>query len=394
MNRPANHSNLMQVGSRMSSESVRRVDVVILGGGPAGTSTALALARAGRSVTILERSHYETARVGETLPPEAKQPLTELGVWDRFVEDGHRESPGIAVSWGQPELYNNDFIVNPYGPGWHIDRRRFDSMLAHAARQAGAELMVGAWPIICVRHDEAEWRVDALVDAVPNTWNTATLVDATGRPAFLARRLYGQRTVYDRLVALVGLLPAAVTGTGSDRRTLIESVEEGWWYFAPLPESKHIAVFLTDADLLPARRDERNAFWQRELEQATYVRGRLGPNLTTPTLRTCSACSVQLRPVSGKGWLAVGDAAASFDPLSGQGVIWAVKSGLAAARAADDSLRGDRRSLDRYAQEVEQEYAAYLLDRAEYYVRERRWANSPFWRRRQAATASEFRRMS
>jgi hypothetical protein len=128
---------------------------------------------------------------------------------------------------------------------------------------------------------------------------SALLVDATGRSASPARHLAGHHIVYDRLVGLVGFVSGG--GHTSDRRSLIEAVECGWWYSAPLPNGRQVGAFMTDADLLPARRDERNAFWQRQLEQAIYMRERLGPNLTMPTLRICSACSVQLRPVSGKG---------------------------------------------------------------------------------------------
>src|ERR1700678_4774249 len=78
----------------------RAVDLVVIGGGPAGSATAIALAQLGWSVTILERSHYESTRLGETLPPEIKRPLVALGAWERFLADGPMASPGITAAWG------------------------------------------------------------------------------------------------------------------------------------------------------------------------------------------------------------------------------------------------------------------------------------------------------
>ena len=113
-------------------------DVAVIGGGPAGASAAIALARngRGRSVAVLERSGYETARVGETLPPEAQVPLGQLGVWERFLAQDHTPSPRTSAAWGQADLEENQFICNPYGNGWHLDRQRFDAMLASAASSA------------------------------------------------------------------------------------------------------------------------------------------------------------------------------------------------------------------------------------------------------------------
>ena len=76
--------------------------MLILGGGPAGTACAIALANAGRAVTLLDRSSYDSPRVGEALPPEVRRPLSELGVWDRFLACGPLPSPGITAAWGVP----------------------------------------------------------------------------------------------------------------------------------------------------------------------------------------------------------------------------------------------------------------------------------------------------
>jgi 2-polyprenyl-6-methoxyphenol hydroxylase-like FAD-dependent oxidoreductase len=265
----------------------RSADVIILGGGPAGTATAIALAGFGWSVIVLERSHYESTRIGETLPPEVKRPLTALGMWERFLADGPVGSPGIASAWGQAELYDNDFIVNPRGPGWHVDRRCFDSMLACAAEARGVEVLRGARGISVSQAARfrdvvgtpagglsATWRVGAVVAAQQLERRAALLVDATGRSASPARHLAGHRIVCDRLVGLVGFVSGG--GHTRDRRTLIEAVEFGWWYSAPLPDTRQVAAFMTDADLLPTGQAARAAFWRDQLERSRHIRARIG----------------------------------------------------------------------------------------------------------------------
>ena len=89
------------------------VDVAVVGGGPAGCAAAISLARLGRRVALLERTSYGAARVGETLPPAVQPLLRELGVWERFLADGHAPAPGLVVRWGGAEPYETDHIFNP-----------------------------------------------------------------------------------------------------------------------------------------------------------------------------------------------------------------------------------------------------------------------------------------
>jgi flavin-dependent dehydrogenase len=382
--------------ARSQSESLkdepgsRRTDVVIVGGGPAGMATALTLARAGYSVTVMERSRYETFRIGETLPPEVQRPLIDLGLWDQFLAEGHLESPGIVSAWGQPDLYHNDFIVNPHGPGWHIDRRYFDAMLANAALAAGVEVLIEAKPTACVLGRSSRWSVQALVNGMRLERLGSMLVDATGRSLSPARSLGGHRIVHDRLVALLGLMPAGVAARPGDRRTLVEAVETGWWYSAPLPDGRRIASFMTDGDLIPRGAGARALFRRQQLERAPHTRACLGQRAFHDEPWLAAACSSRPAQLASPGWLAVGDAVASFDPLSQQGVTWALESALQAARAIDAHFQGDPLALDNYAHWVEAEFAGYLVLRAEYYGRERRWPGFPFWRRRHVTQSSSF----
>ena len=105
----------------------------MLGGGPAGAATALELARRGRDVVLLEATRFDGPRVGETLPPEANPLLRRLGVWDAFLASRPLASPGTVSAWGSPRPAETDFVANPHGNGWHVDRNRFDRMLCAAA---------------------------------------------------------------------------------------------------------------------------------------------------------------------------------------------------------------------------------------------------------------------
>ena len=357
---------------------------MVFGGGPATRRRPprLALARSGRSVVVLEQSRYESMRIGETLPPEIQLPLSELGVWERFLADAPSPSPGIIIAWGRPKPHDNDFLWNPFGSGWHIDRRRFDAMLATAAEAEGVELFRAARLTAWDRTTSENWWLRGVTEAGTLDLHARVLIDATGRAASPIRRLGGGRIVHDRLAGLVAFVRTERDGSWDDQRTLIEATEDGWWYTAPLPGSRQVAAFMTDADLLPTGGIQRVAYWHEQLEKVSLARARLFGGRLESDLRVVTANCSRLRGAAGEGWLAAGDAAAALDPLSSQGVYRALLAGLSAARAIDDHLQGVPGVLAEYAHDIEMMFAADLQDWAEYYGRERRWRDAPFWRRR------------
>jgi flavin-dependent dehydrogenase len=173
----------------------------------------------------------------------------------------------------------------------------------------------------------------------------------------------------------------------SDSLTLVESVEHGWWYTVRVPNGRRVVVYLTDAGTSSANTARHAQGYRALVDETVHIRSRLqssGYSMTGDPMITSSNSS-RLERVAGAGWLAAGDAATSFDPLSSQGVLTAAYSGLKAGRALDGLLSGDFESLRAYGLRIGTVYDAYLSNRVECYRFEQRWQQSEFWRARRSS---------
>jgi len=245
-------------------------------------------------------------------------------------------------------------------------------MLAEAAAGAGAELLLSAHAKSCTMTG-GQCRLDVAYDKKNFTFVGSVLVDATGRKALLASRLGAQAHVADRLIGAVAFCKLSQPAQWA----LIEAVEEGWWYSAPLPEGRMVFAYMTDSDLWSA------GMWQELVEQAPLTFERAGGGqIPLPSL-VVSAGSLVRRPVVGENWIATGDAALAFDPLSGQGVLKSIETGTRCAAAIAGYFAGDPGALKSYDSWVQETYQAYLSVRRQFYGAVPHWPNSQFWKRRQ-----------
>ncbi len=387
----------------------RDTEVLVVGGGPAGAAAALVLARSGRRVLLAEQTAGtgeresgrnggegggaggEGFRIGESIPPAIRPLLRDLGLLEVLSADGHLPCYGNVSIWGRSAPSVTDFLRDPNGQGWHLDRARFDESLRRAAEDAGATVLSAVrWTGAVREQGSGGWRVTF---AAPGTGDQERrcdwLVDATGRRSTVARHAGAVRLRDDLLVAFYTRF-RSTSGTDRDLRTAVESAPDGWWYTALVPSGERIVAFLTDSDLVdPAALLSAAGFAER-LESSQYVRSWLREHRCEPVSapRGADAGTARLDRVSGDGWTAVGDAAVSFDPLSSQGIFTALFTGLRAGQAIDRALAGSAAELAAYADRLQEIERAYLHHRRLYYAAEDRWPDRPFWQRRQIPDTS------
>lgn len=353
-------------------------DVAIVGAGPAGAVAALNLAAFCR-VLLVDRIAVPQPRIGESLPGAARHLLADMGLWHGFVADGHAPCHAVSSVWGGGDVETRDFLADPDGHGWHLDRARFDARLRAAAAARGATVLAPA-SVARVEKTDDGWRLGIADARTVRQVDARLLVDAGGRLSRLLQPFGATRIASDRLVC--GWLRWEQGGL-SPGLTRIEAEADGWWYAAGLPQGGGVVAFHTDRDLAAARSAHR----ARALLARARTLPMLGGQLDQATLDGaafgfCAAHSARLPRAAGTGWLAVGDAALAFDPLASQGLFNALYTGLAGALAAERCLAGESGALDDYAEAlvpVAQIYAAHL---AAWYGVERRWPDSAFWRRR------------
>lgn len=345
-----------------------RADIAIIGAGPAGSATALALGKHAPhlSVALLDAGGLTTRKPGEILPAAAAPMLRTLGVWDQFAAMNFPADPVIASAWGGAEFADNHSLYSARGSGWRLDRRRFDRLLAGAS---GARLLT-RWRALKIAGGAGDWRLTA---ADGRTLSARAIVLATGRSPRLAAQLGARRLTEDRLVGAVRFCRG-----GADPRTLIEAREHGWWYAAPIAPGLRAIACMTEGAEVKAQNLARPNGWRRAAPEA-FQAERLGP------LRVFPAGGGRLDRVAGPGWAAAGDAAVSFDPLSSQGIAQALRGGAFAGYAVADMLAGDSQAASRLNAHAAAVWAGYAQAHARTYSREGRWGSSSFWARRRVA---------
>jgi flavin-dependent dehydrogenase len=318
------------------------VRVAIVGAGPAGCAAAVELRRLGAEVVLLSNGRDG---IGEQMPPEARPLLQRLGL---LPLDGHIDCIGVRTAWRTETLSDHSFVFRPFGKGWLLDRRVFGTQMRQRAVDASAMLREPVHLVSIAR--SREWRIHFESDEVAADW----IIDASGRNAMVARQLGIRRCRFDRQFAVVGWLQTE--GDDADATLTVEDETSGWWYTGRLPGRRRVAALITSGRPDPL-------MWEKRLHSTRHI----GPLLRD--YRRCAPLAVRptessiLERSAGSGWMAIGDAAASYDPIASRGLVAALESGIAAAELVDASSE----RLAAYHADLEQRFAQYLEERKQLY---------------------------
>lgn len=354
----------------------------MVGGGPAGSATAIALQQQGvSSILVLDATHYENPRIGESLLPDVLPALQQLNVDHRFLDAVHLPSSGNSSSWGSATLGHNDFVFHPLGHGWHIDRRAFDQYLVQQAANRGAEVCLGC------RYRKYAPTADGMKLVLATSAGSCVVdaqyvVDATGLSARVSRALHATRQVSDRSTVVYGYFQCADT-TSIGNQTLLEACEYGWWYRSKLPGNRVVVTVALDKAALKQLNLRDWQCWLNAMASTEYIhRGFEGARFDPQSLRVSASLTARTIPANGKRWLAVGDALAAVDPILGLGIVKALRDGIDAASLIAQWLGIENQSQCHWQQRIDHSFDRYLQQLRYWYQREQRWPQAAFWQRR------------
>lgn len=362
---------------------VQQAQVVIIGAGPAGSALALGLLNIGiGNVVLVDKPTPHRFRVGESATPDVPARLQRLGLNTPMAELGHRPYHGSLSLWADGGIVSDDFLYRGQGPGWHLDRTAFDAQLHAHAIDAGARRLT-AKAITDIQPQSTGWRL-GLAHSEQSELQARIVVDASGRRASLAGRL---RLTYQRLDTLLGLAVKTTSAPRLRGMIIIEAMEHGWWYAADLPTGECIVILMSDSDLANRHHLAKPEVYRAHWAASTLLRDYVTIPDAFPKPLGFSATSGYLPQAAAPGFISIGDAMLSLDPLTASGISGA----LADAEAARTLIRTwltetNPETLHNagaaYVQRADTTLRRYLIERQARYREVLRYQTLPFWRRR------------
>lgn len=329
--------------------SVERFDVAIVGGGPSGSSAALSLARKGYGVVLLDKALFPREKLcGDFLNPANWELFERLGVADKLLAVEHEKITGFRIStWSGEEAtisFPSSGKQRPFGLG--LRRFYLDDLLLRAAEKEGVVVKRGC-KVSGFTRERGEWSVSLDGPSTGGRVRAAFLIGADGRNSLVAHRL-GLALTGESSANYLAFQTHLKGVRGLWGEVQIHSFPEGYAGLVGVGGETANLCFVVEKD-----KAQRERFVKALLESCLYRNPRLEESLRESEIvgRLRSAFPVYFSPrrCYGDGFLLVGDAARVTEPVTGEGIYFALKSGILAAEAMDLAFKKKHRSAESFS---------------------------------------------
>jgi len=324
--------------------SARQCDVLVIGGGPAGSTISALLSRQGHRVTLVEKEHHPRFHIGESLLPLNMPILERLGIADQVEKIGMLKPGAEFNSEGyKPAVYYfRGAMDKRYPIAYQVRRSEFDHLLLENSRSCGTDIHEGVRVTAVNLNPGERTRVEAVDESGRRlAWEATYLVDASGRDTFLANKLNTKhRNAQHNSSAIFGHFSGVERRAGEDEGNIsVYWFDHGWYWLIPLKDGAVSVGAVCWPYYLMSRRKPVDEFLWDTIRQNSLLAERMkNARLMAPALATGNF-SYQSQQMYGDGWLMVGDAFAFIDPVFSSGVFLGMSSAERGAAIVDDMLR-------------------------------------------------------
>ncbi|WP_042388975.1 NAD(P)/FAD-dependent oxidoreductase [Streptacidiphilus melanogenes] len=332
--------------------------ILVVGGGPAGSTAAGLLAKQGFEVTLLERDRFPRYHIGESILPSCRPIFELLGVWEKIEAHGFQPKGGAFFFWGEEEWEVRFSDMGDATNAWQVRRAEFDKILLDHARELGVEVLeetgVSEIEFAGGRPVAARWQ-DATDEAKKGRITFDYVIDASGRNGVLAARQFNSRKFHDifkNMAAWTYWKNAKPLPKGPEGAIGVASMPNGWFWIIPMGQGITSVGLVTGRDHFLARKAELGGVEQvytAAVADQAIVKDILDGAEQTAEFKVEADYSYAAESFCGPGYMLAGDAACFLDPLLSTGVHLATYSGMLAAASLGSTLRGEATEEEAWA---------------------------------------------